>query len=346
MEMFAGLQARLSPHAAAAASSSLMWKQAFAEEERVRKGDVHAERVVVAWRLVRELAAGAGVLSTGQPLSAAMGQPWLPESLWYSSTKPYMPEDGTSMVPRSAMALDHKGSLRLYPPIRQDNLVTNSTGARQEIEVCCRTMAIAAMSLGMLNYPESRMGLAGLLEPETIEDIFPEPAEIVLAEEWLAEQALESIARLGVLDALSYLADTYRFRHREVVHLVSLAKARMAEYAALSPEEAQGVMSLRVDRFIAKAVEQCDTAAMAQGLRLQSQILGAIKPRGSSRSADRRAIVELIASSQNKDADPSSPSGPSGPTQTIVVDPPSSTQASSSHNGAGPRGREDQESDP
>lgn len=155
------------------------------------------------------------------------------------------------------------------------------------------------ISSGSFDDPDQgRYGLKGLLDVETIRQMFPSRFQIVAYEELLIEETLNLMTQYGQTRARRYLKSRHGFSRREVEGLCKIAKAWVRKQLESDIEEDRAFMVARLEDFVSRARISLDLRAELAGMKQLTIVLGLARSEMGDAMSDFLNVVSEVSGSR------------------------------------------------
>lgn len=142
---------------------------------------------------------------------------------------------------------------------------------------------------------QGKYGLKGLLEVETIRQMFPSRFQIVAYEELLIEETLNLMTQHGQTRARKYLRDRHGLSRREVEGLCKIAKAWIRKQLESDIEEDRAFMVTRLEDFVRRARVSLDLRAELAGMKQLTIVLGLARSEMGDAMSDFLNVVSEVS---------------------------------------------------
>lgn len=312
-------------------------RQAFQEKE-LTFDDLLPYRIFASWRLIRRLAAWKGLLRPEESLLEALSpnqsnpDPWvIPPSLASA------PSEGRSGATAFAQArqylippqvirchLDAQSlntgflpapytepitSIPLLPPgIPPACLPIESYTPNKDplikFYVTCLKAAAASLDIisGSREQPHmGKWGLAGLLDPWYVRQVFPTRFQIVALEQHLVEETLGYlVGPEKQLNAEQRLKNQYGLDRMEVLSLIRMAKAEAGRRTQGDLENDRSLMLLRLEDFCRRCHQGFDLRSELMALKHMAVVLGLARAETGDMMNDMAEVVRTISQERSR----------------------------------------------
>lgn len=283
------------------------WQRLFdpASGDYPGEGATRPYRVVVAWRLLRQLARAAGLLHPEQSLSAWASlerSPWDEPADRASGAVPG-PDLPRWLREVRELLLDPPACTMLPPPVPPPYLATQAMRdsydpSRQDQDPALRRYVSAlercAARLRIGETRAGRWGLRGLLDPHAVRRCFPEREELEAFEEVLCDAVLERMVRRGDRDTADWLRREYDLSSPEIAGLMAAVDERSTTARSRTVEQWRAHILALLDAVRQQANDALDVRTARWAIRDMASVSGVLKAAGDDALRDMERAVDAL----------------------------------------------------
>lgn len=264
------------------------WRKRFNDADR-NFADLEGHRLVVGWRITREIAIAIGICHPDEMLTEAILRRDDPRCVWSSYTgraprvhgNPGWSDAVGMRMSQAGLGLgipdispEHLNAMGYidpqYNPEKDDRLLAWI----ELVEFISRKMGIEA---GSYRLPElGKMGLHGVLEPKMSRLLWPSRFALGSFEESLTIEALEQMQQSGgSRGTRKYLREKYGFLPGECTAVISAAsREAIRQTGSEDTVQARAMLVLRLEEMMERARDAVDIKSELAALRLLATVQG------------------------------------------------------------------------
>lgn len=290
------------------------------------EGETRPQRIVVAWRLVRELGRCSGLLHEDESLKDAWGplerSPW--DVPFARATRPGALPAPPGKQSHARRVLDVLGDeLGAIPPgiperwsvtpaVRDAYDQSNPTHD-PPLHAWCRALELCAARLRVGETKDGRHGLRGLLDPASARELFPTREEVEDFEDVLVDATLEKLVTDGDRATTDWLREKYGLTPAEANGIVGVVDQRSVQMRGRTTEQWRDRILGYLDEIRSSALEACDIRTARWAVRDMASVSGVLSTDVDDLGRDmERAADELDAEDEARGPTGISP-GSAGP---------------------------------
>lgn len=240
--------------------------------ENLSLADLDDERMLVSWRLIRQVARARGLCREDQFLFEATSispDPWTEPVGYFEQSGRWFRHGlrwpDLPLLPPDVPAADIENEkVRVGYDPREDG----------RLRAWISMMESAARQLSLGSRSVDHYGLSPVLDPCLCRTAVPAPEDLMLVEQALVEEALEIHLDKGVYGLVSDAKHRWGLTRFESLSLFRLALRKATSRTCDNPEQNLALMTLRLERIAAKARNTLDLRAELMALKLLSIIQG------------------------------------------------------------------------
>lgn len=307
--------------------------EAFAREvlatafyrDRVTIEDTIGERMLLAWRMTRDLARHMNLVASGESLTDALRpnlgnlDPWklpsgVPDPLPDSDFSKEIVATGSPAVVARIMDFENRVpiedrvcmdpdadepayaiGLPVLPPDRDDD----SPLWKMWMYCVERIASNLGLSAGTPAVPDLAEHALPQLMTET-RQAWPSRMELVTFEEILISETVDVLIDGSQRTAMQHLRHRYGLLPHEQRGLVEMARVACMEEANYDVDEARGVMVMRLERFIERSRQSYDLRAELGALKQMALVQGLARSEANDLVSDFTNVVRSVSASATR----------------------------------------------
>lgn len=270
----------------------LLWKTVYAAEH-FSDDARESYRIVLAWRMTREIAERSGHLKREEPLCTITQE-------WHSLTTGKKKVNTDLPMEQWALAglLSRKPGIPLHPKFADP----------EELERFELAMELLAEELnleeGCTAVPDlGYHGLPGLIQ------LWPSQEKILRYEEDLIEAVQTQIEHMGQARVAKYIQSVTGLRPRAARSFARVAQWQLREDTSMDPELARSIHIQQLEQLIHRAQQDGNHAAELRAHNQLIQLRGLLKTVGDTTLDDMQAFIEEM-SAEDEQTEGVAPSDP------------------------------------
>lgn len=301
-------------------------KAAFRDEGR-NLLELEPYRIVVAWRLVRELARVRGDIEHDERLLEGLApdrnriDPWVYPCKWkgppdkaFSARLAQIMFDAEQMTNGNRVFRGFMGEEpKFYPglPILPPDVPYSARDPKTYVvhqdydcmmdpmlKLYVQALEAASDWLNIRGTRHGILGLQGLINESLVRLAFPSRIQIAGCEDLMIEKALSLIVEMGEMGCRRVLKNDVGLSGIEVEGLIHLARQDAVERACGDVEEARALMQMRLEDLASRAREGLDARTEIQAYKQLSIVLGLSKVEPSDANKD---FIDIVRKFDMKD---------------------------------------------
>lgn len=252
------------------------WQQWF-EGEGHSLEDLYPHRLVVAWRLIREMANLRGLIAQDSDwlvdVTNVGNTPWTHPFHFFSSLSGDAVVDGICterqlpLLPPDIPATNRNGTVSpTYDP-NQDEALRDYIRLLEHL---------AIRRLHLPREKSGRLGLAGLLDPDTARIAMPHPTDLMQFEEILVEKTYECVLESdeGEQEARSWLRTEFGLRAHEIRQVLALVRTHARQVTGIdTPEDWLALQVAKIERLAQRLERREDYRGAVQARERMARLV-------------------------------------------------------------------------
>jgi len=272
------------------------WREAVAYDQATGES-TYQERLLTAYRLVRELAHIRGAIKPDESLIQGLSliHDQKKESMWTAEVP------GSKSNTRAKYALDlQEATMSILPPQKPHNMNGDYLPAKDpKIQNYLKTLDFLAQRLSLYATHKSSLGMKSFLDPNTIQAAFPSAPEIMAFEQTLIKEGIEALVTQGTLSAIDWFSSNYEFNLPETKRILKIALDSSQELMYIDKKAHQALLLLDIERIKAKAQEDGELRTALAAIKLKAEMLG-LKQTNESGSTMGKYLQEMYEVAKTK----------------------------------------------
>lgn len=272
------------------------WAEEYAEEESILP-----YRLFVAWRIVREIARHKGYITHDMALEEGLPLCGHPDP--WATPAEAVADQGVALDALVKHELSRSSDIALLPPVPQHPDPWSDPAVMAYHRVVSRVVKNLGISHGSVLDPDlGRLGLKGMLSPETAYEVFPSPQQIQTFEMLLIEETLKSLMTRGIAQTRRYLWERYGLTNLEIGGLLSQARRFASLLTEATIEEHRGMLMMKLEDLANRTRVAGDLKAELGVLKTIATVTGVTRVEDGDSTSEMMKAIQNVANRRREPA--------------------------------------------